>query len=428
MRRPHLTRRTLLQALTTGIAAAPFGAPRRARAARPAAPRRVVVYWSPNGTVHDKFWPTDPADLKTSEILSPLAAFQDRMIVSHATYHGTGDHKTGLPFSTSATPTRFGDPGSTISIDQEIANALKGQTPVASLVTCAQSKDGNERGYISANIDGSRNPPTKNPATAWEFVFGPYQGGMPPAPENLSARKSILDGVIKDLEAMQTKFGPAEKIKLQSHLDAIRDLEKKLGQPMDAGCSAENLVAPDAQFDYHTRTNSHLDLITAAFACDMTRVVSFMTAPAGHDNCNFSFIGVEGGMHGGQNEGWSHKTTKDQPMLNEADLKMTSVHKYHAERLAYLLQKLDEIPEGDGSVLDNTAVLWLNECSHGNHGHTPVPIVIAGSLGGYLKVGQVIKESQISHGKMLITIANGMGHALETFGNGFMGQLPEILA
>ena len=82
---PLITRRTLLAALTTGIAAAPFASPqRRARAADGAAPRRLVIYWSPNGTVHKNYWPTDPTDLTSSAILSPLAAFQDRMIVSSA--------------------------------------------------------------------------------------------------------------------------------------------------------------------------------------------------------------------------------------------------------------------------------------------------------------------------------------------------------
>ncbi len=436
---PLITRRTLLAALTTGIAAAPFASPqRRARAADGAAPRRLVIYWSPNGTVHKNYWPTDPTDLTSSAILSPLAAFQDRMIVSSADYGVNGDHLEGLPFSTSACRIPFADPGAKISIDQEIAGALRGRAPLPSLVLSVQPSRSSQRSFISANVDGSPNPSTMDPAVAWEYVFGPYQGG--PGIANPAARKSVLDGVLADLAAIQGKLSPAEKIKLQSHLDAVRGLEKRLGAgDTMPGCAA-NLTAPGTFFEYDARTLRHLELVTAAFACDMTRVVSFQAAPGGHDNCNFSFMGVDGAIHGVGPQGWAHLTTGDgapgktlggsggdmEVALNEADGKMTEVHRYHAERLAGLLTGLDAIPEGDGSVLDNTVVLWLNELSKGSHGTSGVPVVIVGSLGGYLKTGQVLPS--IDHGRMLITIANGMGHPLEVFGEQAKGQLPELLA
>lgn len=415
----RVKRRTLLRGLTAGLVSLPsisavFGG-RRALAAGEH-PRRLIVYWTPNGTVHNRFFPTG-SNLTEKPILAPLSDHAADLTLIKTTFSGNGDHKTGLPFSTTGRPKVIGEAESGISIDQAIASSIGSETHRASLVLTGQTKD-NRRGYISANADGSRNPPMKEPADAFEFMFGAYGGEDPqvPGPDDVAIQGSILDVVQSDLSSLQARASAADKVKLEAHAEAIRQLEKDIeGGPIE--CETTNPIPPDASFGYDERCHRHCDLIAASFACDLTRVVSFQTAPAGHDNTGFGFLGIDAGdLH----LGTAHSATAD-AQDNEASDIMATIHAYHASVLAYLIDKLKQIPEGDGTVFDNTAILWTNECAHGNHGHRPVPVVLAGSMGGFLKTGQYLQEelgSATQYRALLATLATGMGHVIDDFGEG----------
>ena len=408
------------------------------------APKRLVIFWSPNGTVPKNFFPTAGAqDLADTEILRPLLPHQDDLLVTRTVYQGTGDHKTGTPFSTTGYVNVIGanlqdpDPNKRphISIDQEIAQALGSSTRLPSLTICGQSK--NERqGFISANADGTRNPPIREPANAYELAFGPYKGdGSQPAPGGpgpdaaavADVRRGIYDTVLSGIDGLQAKLPPPEKAKLQHHKDALTRMRAQIQDdpedPPEFVCDAENPLAPSVRFDYSQRLDKHCELIADVFACDITRVVSFMTAPAGGDNTNFGFMGIGGDIH----QSIAHGCSPGWDMLNANDLRMTQVHRFYAQKLAYLISLLKAIPEGEGTVFDNTAIFWLNECSVGNHGHRNIPIVIAGSMGGFFKNGEHIPE-EINHLKMLIAMAQGMGHAIDTFGRNGMGVESRVLA
>lgn len=407
-------------------------------------PKRLVLFWSPNGTVPKNFFPTASAqDLASSPILQPLLPYQDDLLVTRTVYQGTGDHKTGTPFSTTGyiTPTgeNLEDPDpkkrAHISIDQEIALALGSTTAKPSLTICGQSKD-NRRGFISANADGTRNVPIKEPAQAYEYLFGPYMGGQDPGAEPgpdldgqavADVRRAIYDNVLSGLDGLNQKVPALEQAKLKQHRDAIARMRAQVKDPTQNPpefiCDAQNPLAPSVRFDYSERLDKHCELIADAFACDLTRVVSFMTAPSGGDNTNFGFLGVGGDIH----QSIAHGCSAGWDTLNANDDKMTKVHHFYAQKMAYLIQLLKAIPEGDGSVFDNTAIFWLNECSVGNHGHRNIPIVIAGTMGGFFKNGDHIAE-EINHQKMLIAMAQGMGHQIDTFGKDGMGVESRVLA
>ncbi|MEX1368581.1 MAG: DUF1552 domain-containing protein [Nannocystaceae bacterium] len=413
-----IRRRALLRGLAAGLVSVPalttlYGG---TAIAGGSAPRRLVIYWTPNGTVPSRFFPDSAANLTSGSILAPLADHAEHLTVIRTTFGGTGDHKTGLPFSTTGnTAVIQDDADASVSLDQAIAGAIGAQTHRPSLTLAAETKS-NRRGYISANADGSRNSPIKDPVAAFEYMLGPYGGGATGGSGDLVARRSVLDTVMTDIQSLQTRVSPRDRIKLEAHLDAIRELEQGLeGGLID--CGDGNPVAPGTGFDYDQRTRKHCELIATSFACDLTRVVSFMTSPAGHDNTGFGFLGVE---HGDLHQGTAHSATAgDQD--NDASNKMATIHAYHAQQLAYLIDLLQQIPEGDGTVFDNTAILWTNECSVGNHGHTNIPVVLAGSLGGYLRTGQYIPEdlsSSRDYRSILATLASGMGHEIETFGAG----------
>ncbi len=230
---------------------------------------------------------------------------------------------------------------------------------------------------------------------------------------------------MSDIEVLQARVAGSERQKLEAHLEAIRQLEQNIGGTA-VDCDTGNDIPPRSSHDFAQRTTLHGELIAAAFACDLTRVVSFMTAPAGHDNCNFGFIGVSGGdIH----QSIAHSATSD-AQDNDASDKMATVGAWHAEQLARIIDQLKSIPEGDGSVFDNTAILWTNECAWGNHGHNPIPVVLAGTMGGYLRNGLYLEEelrSTEGYRSLLTTLANGMGHAIDTFGDGDPSGLADVL-
>jgi len=447
-----LNRRDFLRLTgAAGIASASLTVPfvDRALANANGAPKRMVIFWSPNGTVPANFFPgAGTQDLASTEILNPLMPHQDDLLVTKATYQGTGDHKTGTPFSTTGYPNVIGDklddpdPGRRphISIDQEIAQALGSSTAKPSLTIAGQTKS-NRRGFISANADGTRNPPIKHPEKGYEFLFGPHMGGAgsggdmgadPGASAQAVAdvRRGIYDSVLDGLTTLEGRVHPSESAKLRGHIEAVTRMRGSIMDPMENPpefmCELENPLASGVRFDYSERLDKHCELIADAFACDLTRVVSFMTAPAGGDNTSFGFLGVSGDIH----QRVAHGATKGGTALNDNDRKMTKVHQFYASKLAYLISLLKSIPEGDGTVFDNTAILWLNECSVGNHGHTNIPIVIAGSMGGFFKQGDYVDES-ISYLGFLVAVAQGMGHDISTFGkvgNKFDGVETKVLA
>jgi hypothetical protein len=425
-------RRDLLRAVGAGALLAPFLgrlAPRgyTARAAPSGMPKRLIVFWTANGTVPQNFWPSGgESSFTLNRIMKPLEPHKgDLTILKGVTFSGTGDHKTGAPFSTS------GNPGVTTegyamgpSIDQAVAPA----TGKPSLVLCGQGKFGNRRGYVSFDQKGVWVPPTQDPKAAYEGVFGPISGApapsTPTAPSGMSAAEYdalVLDTVKGDLDELRERLPSAERVKIEDQITALAALRKNLATPGGGGVGVPAPVSCDKKdgtpyaaggFDYPTRVKLHMDLIATAFACDARRTASLMVAPHGHDNCGFSFIGVGGEIH----QSTAHAVPSDP---NAAE-KMTKIAEWEAKQLAYLIERLKAIPEGSGTVFDNTLILWTSECTHGNHGHTNIPVVLVGNAGGFFKKGRFV-DGGVKYGDVLVSIANAMGHNVAKFGSSSNG-------
>jgi hypothetical protein len=162
----------------------------------------------------------------------------------------------------------------------------------------------------------------------------------------------------------------------------------------------------------------HMDMMAMAFACDVTRVASLMwtQSTAGHI---YSWLGdeIREGHHS-----LAHKGDEDTQKVAQN----TEINRWHAEQLAYFIQKLKEIPEGDGTVFDNTVILWTNEQAKGNnHDRRNMPFVLAGSAGGYFRTGRFISQSsETGHNKLLVSLMNAMGIEGDTFGNPDYGTGP----
>jgi hypothetical protein len=417
-RKSLLNRRDALLAVgATSVLAAFAQQLRRATAAEPTAPKRLIIFWTPNGVVQPRFWPTgEGSGFTLSDTLKALEPHRDSLtFVRDVTFSGTGDHKTGQPFSTSG----FITDNAGISIDQEIA----GGTGQQSMVLCGQSKNENRRGFISFDKTGAWVTPIRSPKSAYESVFGPIGGGSGPTPvqgRDAELEAKLLDTVVHDIEDLKQRVPQGEMIKLEDHLAAILELKKKsesVGMPVS--CDGVDGTAFDGEPDFQTRVKLHLDLMAACIACDARRIFSFMLAPAGGDGTSFDFINVSGGD-------FHNDIAHGSPGDAAKEAKMQLVDLWHVDRLAYLIQQLKSIPEGGGTAFDNTVILWTTECSAGNHGHKDIPVVLCGSAGGSLNTGQVLSGAKYEN--ILISLSHALGHPIPSFGLAGSGPVAELLA
>ncbi len=416
-----LSRRNALRAAGATAALAAFARQFRNAAAMPGvSPKRLIIFWTPNGVVQPRFWPSGAgANFALSDTLAALAPHRDALtFVKNVTYSGTGDHKTGQPFSTSG----FTTDNAGVSIDQEIAQATSQQ----SLVLCGQSKNENRRGFISFDKTGAWVTPIRSPKSAYESVFGAIgsPAGTPAAPgRDAELEGKILDTAIADIEDLKQRLPQRELVKMDDHLSAILELKKQVGgtgATTPVKCESVDGSAFAGAPDFEAGVKLHLDLIAACIACDARRIFSLMVAPAGGDATNFGFLGVSGGdFHNDIAHGSPGDPAKEE-MMHKVDL-------WHVGRLAYLIERLKSIPEGGGTAFDNTVILWTTECTQGNHGHQNIPVVLAGNAGGALKSGQVL-SADLKYEDLLITLAHALGHPLQSFGLAGSKPLTEVLA
>jgi hypothetical protein len=159
-----------------------------------------------------------------------------------------------------------------------------------------------------------------------------------------------------------------------------------------------------------------IDLMVMALTCDMTRVASLLWTSA-TSNQTYPFLGFIDKHHELSHEGDSNTTAQN---------KLTDINTFYAGELAYLMQKLEAVPEGQGTMLDNTLIVWGNELGKGNsHSHHPIPIVLAGGAQGYFRMGRSMTVGDIIHNRLLVSLCHYMGLTdQETFGNLDAGNGP----
>jgi hypothetical protein len=204
----------------------------------------------------------------------------------------------------------------------------------------------------------------------------------------------------------------ADRQRLAAHEALLDDLERRLGIRGNAGAYCRtpdepNLLDPMNPAEMPETSRAHLDLLAMAFACDLTRVGSVQYS-TGFNKVTFPFLDSLGEGHLLSHSGDSN---------GEAWKAMTRRARWHAEQIAYFLERLASYPEGDGTVLDHTLVLWGNELHKGNsHALRDLPLLTVGNLGGRLRAGRVFDLPGRSHSDLLLTIARAFGLEDETFG------------
>ena len=237
----------------------------------------------------------------------------------------------------------------------------------------------------------------------------------------------MLDQVLNDFRRLETKLDQRDREKLQQHAQSLRELERRLGISGGQGglCQPPSppLVGEVMNESYFGDVaKQQVDLMVAALACDQTRVASLQCSTA-VNACRFSFLEPRISHEG---HSLSHAGDSNEGMQPDWERNLT----WYAELFAYLLEKLDSIPEGEGTLLDNTAILWGNEISRGNtHDLTDIPFILAGSAKGRLRAGQYLRYPGIPHNQLLLSLIHAFGIEAESFGASHLnnGTLSEIL-
>ncbi len=452
MNRTRMGRRTAT--LGMGAALAWLGTMRAARADVPrttASPKRFVVFFTPNGTVHERWSPSGgERDFVLSPILAPLERHRSRLTVLDglsmpSAASGPGDdHQRGMGHMLTGVSLLHGSGfdgqgapdagwGGGESIDQLIADRFAAETPYRSLELGVLRRGG--VGGTNANVwnrmcyrgAGEPLPPVDDPRAVFDRVFGSGEG--PEIERRRRTRPSVLDVVRGDLASLRTRAGASDRLRLDAHASAIREIELRL----ETGPMCTAAAPPDLDAGSYAHMpevgRAQMDLLALALGCGQTRVASLQwTESVG--TATFPWLGLsDADVH--------HHLSHFEPtpdlrarFAGESDTdfgvyiravqgeKLGRIGAWFAEQLAYLVDRLEALPEGDGTVMDNTCILWINELGDGQgHTHTNVPAVLVGDAGGVLAPGRCLRLGGRSSNDLLLTLARCFGVDASTFGD-----------
>jgi hypothetical protein len=426
---PNFGRRAFLGATAAGAMLTPFVPllePEAKGGGAQPFPTRIVFLFSANGTLHERWVPNgSQTDFTLGEILAPLEPYKDRLCVldgMRVVRQGLGDgHQMGMACMWTgntllAGPFQGGDGGSAgysggISVDQHIANAVGTETPYKSLEFGVMT--GGANNWTRMCYAGPDQPvaPEDNPQAMFDRLFADLDVD-PAGMEKLKAeRRSVIDLVKGDLTSLTSRYGGNDKLKIDAHLEAIRAIEMRNEAAVPA-CEQPTLdlgFDPFQNDNFPETSSRQIDQLVMSLACDLTRVASLQWS-ASVSGVRFSWLGQTTGHHD-----LSHLGDDDPTMLDQ----ITAVNVWYSEQVKYLLDQLAAIPEGDGTLLDHTLVVWGNELSRGNsHGNHPVPFVLAGGANGLIEMGRYLDYGDTAHNRMLVSLCHYMGMAdQQSFGD-----------
>ncbi len=420
------SRRMLLRAgAATGLAL-PFLRKLEAVAQPATPPKRLFVFATPNGTVMNAFWPG--AGGAFGQILKPL---EDKGLRSKVSVLRGLDIKSArkAPVPIDHLPdnlnmligrqpfgTTYNDIApSGISVDQHIANVIGNQTRFASLQLAVTE-------WMSIYAVVSRGPrqpvaPELSPYNAYKNVFAGALGMDNSTADRLRAkRRSVLDMVRGELNSVRCELTGDDRVGFDAHLHAIREIERGLdhvaAEPTCTKPTQGNPVNVNDPGHHPLIGRLQLDIAAAAFACDLTRVITLQFGRGG-SRVPHPWVGVSAGHHGiGHNsEGVNASNAQREQWL-------VTIENWYSQQFAYFCDKLNNMAEGTGTVLDHTAVLWAHEQQNGGtHARNDMPYVLAGSCGGYFRTGQVLNLGGRAHNDLLLSLAEAMGAPTPTFGD-----------
>ena len=367
--------------------------------------------------------------------MSPLEPFREYLtIVSNTDVRNAeafaapeigGDHfRSSAVFLTQSHPkqTQGSDLNVGTSLDQIYAKRFGQDTPIPSMQLCIDSVDqagGCAYGYSCAYTDtiswaspGEPLPMIRDPRAVFDQLFGTGATEQARA-ANRRADRSLLDWVTRDIAELQARLGAGDRARLAEYLDSIREVERRIQRVEARNASGEVREMPEAPvgvpdaFDEHVKLM--FDLQVLAFASDVTRVFSFKMARDATSRA-YPESGVKTGFHPA-----SHHQDREDRILEYA-----KINRYHVSMIPYLLERLKNTPDGDGSLLDHTLVIYGSPMGNSNvHNHKRCPLFLAGRAGGTLKGNLHLKAPDgTPMANVMLTLLHGLGlDDIERFGD-----------
>ena len=390
-------------------------------------PKRFAVIFMGNG-VNEDHWDSSGsgAGMKLSRTLEPLEPLKQKINVIHGLFQkeavGKGIHpaQTGSLLS-GATIQKGAIIRAGITVDQLIANHVGQDTPQSSLVlACEQPMTGyHETNYsmaysshISWQSPESPVPNEVYPSLAWDALFE-NRGSL----RNLS----ILDRVREDSASLGKRVSSSDKTKLDEYFTSVREVEKRIDGMRKNKDAAEDAAkqknrpvfsmdrpANGLPEDLREHARLMCDIIAIAFQTDKTRVASLLLA-RDLSAMYYPFLNVRDGHHSASHDNASEGYER--------------ISRFHLSQLAYLAAKLEGMPEGSGTVLDNSCLMFLSNMWIGRkHDNTRLPLVLAGGLGGTLKTGRTLDYTGESDENrklcsLFLSILDRVGVKVERFGD-----------
>lgn len=427
----YISRRALLRGAGAALALPllesmmPAGMARSANAA----PRlRFGAIYVPHGAVMSHWTPAqDGTGFDFPDTLKPLEPFRDRLnVVSNLTLPlaygqdasaGANHTRSSAVFLTGANPGVGAEAHLGVSVDQVVARHLGQGSPLPSLeltiedgsVGCGTGLSCAYRNTIAWQSPTSPLPMENNPQIVFERLFGDGSTEQERAARRTQER-SLLDDVMEATASLNRELPAADRVRLDRYLTDVREVERRVAMAetsIPAGMTLPTAPTgiPD-DFDPHVKLL--FDLQALAWQADITRVVTLMFA---HEvsNAVFAASGIREPFHN-----LSHHSN-----IPENIAKLAQLNQYHVATFGYLLKKLQGIPDGDGSLLDHSVLLYGSGMSNSNqHDHKPLPIVVAGGAAGRLKGGRHIKVGdKVPLSNLQLSLLRTMQVPADSFGD-----------
>jgi hypothetical protein len=427
----HLSRRAVLRGAGTALALPlldamiPAGT---AFAQSGAAPRtRFGAIYFPHGATMARWTPVDEGKNFTfSEILEPLAPFREQINVitnlTHPLAYGpggaTGNHNRSSAAYLSGAKAETGtQPKLGITVDQVAAKVLGQGTPLPSLelmieeasLSCGEGLSCAYRNTISWQNEISPLPMQNNPQVVFEQLFG--DGA---SPEQRDARRtqslSLLDSVTDQIATLDKKLPSADRIRLDNFLTDVREIERRIQQA--AAKVTDDIAVPGKPSGIPDDIEEHIrlmyDLQVLAWQADLTRITTFLMAKE-----------LSGAVYPKSAIRDSYHTLSHHSQNEDLKARYAILNRYHVGLFAYFLEKLSSIPEGDGTLLDHSLIMYGSGMSDGNsHDHDPLPVVLAGGASGRLEGNRhIVVPKRTNMSNLLVAMLDKLDVPQESFGD-----------
>lgn len=431
--RKHLSRRTVLRGAGALLALPMLESMIPAFSAVPTPRTRFGAIYFPHGATMSRWTPKQEGrDFPFSEILQPLEPWRSHVNVisnlGHPLAYGpggaTGNHnRSSATWLSGAKAASGAQPRLGVTVDQVAVKYLGQDTPLPSLelmiedtsLSCGEGLSCAYRNTLSWQNELSPLPMQNNPQALFEQLFGDGANDAQRAARRAQA-VSLLDSVTEQIQAMDRKLPATDRERMERFLTDVREIERRIGQ---AGERVDGQVKlpgkpngiPD---DVEEHIRLMYELLALAWQTEITRISTFMIAKE-LSNAVYPKSGIRDSFHI-----LSHHSNNED---NKA--RFAVLNRYHSTLFAGFLERLGKLPDGDGTLLDNSLILYGSGMSDANsHNHDPLPIVLAGRAGGALEGNRHIVQKQLTPmSNLLLAVLDKLGCREQHFGDS-TGPLP----